>query len=428
MFPFSNSAGNPASIENPSSTPTPTPEPLTGRRDVFSDPGFTVPYTTTVSVSGGDQALNNAVAVAGPGTRILVSDSATYAAVVIASKTNLTIEAAAGQTPRIEVPAGVGQPLIITGVTDGVRIAGIHFEGTGNRNPGSFSASGLIRCRFNDTPSLNHVIIEDCTFREGPTDPANGSLAILILGTDGTLHRNVVIRRCTVLNSGSGAWTLAEGAAPIMMGGLDGVWIQNCKVSREPAVVSDLASNMKAYGWRAMNVIVENCLADNVSDAWAPFYITDAAQWGTAVGVALVRNCVAFNCTAFAWNDEAAATMIIRNCVFDTPTTGIATPGSDTLFNVGIMTAQDSIFADAGEADMWSAGTVPTSEDHNDIFAHGTVNPPASITDFALDPQFVNEALRDFVTQNPTLQVGASDGGAIGVRYPGGERIIWILT
>lgn len=426
MFPFSNSSGNPASISGPSAEPAPTP--LTGRRDVFSDPGFTVPYLTTVLVSGGGSALNLAVAAAGPNTRLLIADSATYTAVVASGKTNLTIEADAGQAPTIQVPAGVGEPFVITGVTDGIRIAGLHFEGTGNRNPASLSASGLLRSRAVDTPSLNHVIIEDCTFREGPTDPANGSLAILILGTDGTLHRNVVIRRCTVLNSGSGGWVAAAAAAPIMVGGVDGLWIQNCKVGREPAVVSDLASNMKAYGWRAMNVILENCLADNVSDAWAPFYITDAAIWGTAVGIALVRNCVAFQCTAFAWNDDALSAMNIRNCVFDTPSTGIATPGSDTLFNVGIMTAQDSIFADAGEADMWSAGTLPTAEDHNDIFAHGTVNPPASITDFALDPQFVNEALRDFVTQNPTLQVGASDGGAIGVRYPGGERIIWILT
>jgi hypothetical protein len=365
------------------------------------------------------------VAAAGPGTRVVVSDSATYGAVIVASKTNLTIEAAAGQTPRIEIPPGVGEPLVITGPTDGVRIAGMHFEGTGNRNPASASASGLVRARFNDTPSLDHVIVEDCTFREGPTDPANGSLAILILGTNGTLHRNIVIRRCRVLNCGSGPWVALDAAAPIMVGGVDGLWIQNCVVGREDAVVSLAASNMKAYGWRAMNVTVEDCLADSVSNAWAPFYATDAGQWGSAVGTAVIRNCAAFQCTAFAWNDEAASTMDIRNCVFDTPAVGTATPGSDTLFNVGTMTVRDSIFSDAGEADMWSAGTLPTSEDHNDIFAHGTVNPPADPTDLALDPQFADAAMRDFETENPALQTAASDGGAVGVRYPGGELVIW---
>ena len=421
MFPFSNSASVGPS-PGPGGGPLP---PDTTLRDVLSDPGFTVPFITTTMVSGGGNALNLAVAAAGPNTRLLVSDSATYSAVGIDTKINLTIEAAPGQTPQIELPPGPGEPLTISGVTDGVRISGLHFEGTGNRNPGAFSLSGLIHSRVTDTPSLNHVIIEDCSFREGPTDPMNGSLAILILGTDGTLHRNIVIRRCTVLNSGAGNWVNLDAASPIMVGGVNGVWMQNCKVSREDAVISQAASSMKAYGWRAMNVTIEDCLADSVSNAWAAYHATDSVQWGTAVGTALIRNCAAFQCVGFAWNDEPASTMNIRNCVFDTPVTGTAVAGEDTLFNQGTMTVQNSIFSNAGEADIWQPGLTPTSEDHNDIFAHTAPNPPASVTDFALDPQFTDASLRDFVTENPTLQIGASDGGALGVRYPGGEKIIW---
>lgn len=425
----------------PSPTPTPTSEsePVdTSCRDNLSDPGFDVPFSTTVNVSGGGAALQNAVNAAGPNTRLLITDSAVYDPVLINGKTNLTIEGQAGQTPIIRRPPPSSFPstvpgwaLRLSGVCDGIGIKNIRFEGHGNQNSLSFADNGLINCRPDvggeAIVTLNHMIVEDCLFQEMSDSPINGNAAIaLYAGGTGVGSSNIVVRRCIMDTNGAGSWATGNNVGAVTIAGFGDVWIQNSWIRRTDSLVARAASHMRGVCVKNLNTRIEDVLVDDIGTAGSNENFNQpvggTVQFGTAVGPTTVRNCVAYNAKRGYRQQVAGATMTVTTSVYHTDTPGILAGQVAVRQSAGTMVFRNNVMVGAGDGTAFEAAV---TEDHNDVFNFGATGKVLDPTDLTIDPVFQDVPNNIWVATAPALQTAGSDAGPLGVRYPGGEAIIW---
>jgi hypothetical protein len=415
--------------------PTPAqpvpPSPLC--RDNLTAPGFTVPFTSSVNVSGGGAALQTAVSAAPAGRKIVITDSLTYSPVIVAGCTNLTIETAAGQTPQIQraVPSHIlaGWDLSLQGVIDGFAIRGIRFHGNGNRNTLRQTDDGLLNLQpalGDGCTAADRIIVEDCIFTEDGTDNANSGPGLQLIGTNGLSHLRVWVHRCTFSSNANGVFTTGADYGACTIGGFGTVFIQNSKVVRDPAVVTRAASNMRGVVIKNLSTTVEDVLCEDLGTGGSceAFKSNAAVVLGSAVGNCTFRNCVAFNCHRGYRLALALAGMKVLHCVFFNNVAGIA--AGQTIMQTGpggLYVVQDTVIQSAADGIAFSA--VGVSEDHNDIFSVAANGKVLDATDLTIDPLFQDVLLRIFVATAPPLQTAASDGGAIGLRYSGGEAIIW---
>lgn len=385
---------------------------------------FSVPFTTTVNVSGGGSALQSAVTAAAAGTRLLIQDSMAYSPLNITSKTDLTIAVVSGQLPTITAVAGAAQSCIKIGASNsGLKISGLKLIGTGNGASGSVYADGLINgSDLFGMASIDRVIIEDCIFEEGAGTVTSGASAVALYGTDGSIHQNVWIHRCVATNCGSNSLTTGNGIGTFEVSGFTNVYIQNSKVTRT-ATLARTSSNMRGFTWKSIGVIVENCLADDIGTAGSNegFKHHGEAAYGTAVGSSTVRNCVANNVKRGFSCSLAGVTMIITQSVCRDGTAGIAQ--TFVRQSAGTTVYRNSIIVGAGDGTAFDAAV---TEDHNDVFTVAANGKTLDVTDFTIDPVFHNISNFNFTADAASLQTGALDGGLIGVRYTAtGEAIIW---
>jgi hypothetical protein len=399
---------------------------------------FSVPFTSTVNVSGGGAALQTAITAAGPATRLLITDSLQYDEVLITSKTNLTIQAAGGQTPIIRRPAPgafpsttTGYAMRFSGVCDGIRLTGIRFEGHGNQNSLSFPDNGLINCRPDigggSIVTLNHVIIEDCIFQEMSDSPINGNTAIMLFtGADGTTSGNIVVRRCILDTNGAGAWVTGNNVGAMTIAGFGDVYIQNNWIRRSDALVARASSHMRGVVVENLNTIVEDVLVDDIGTAGSNenfnHPVGPVTQFGSAFGPVTVRNCVAYNAKRGYRQQVSDTTMTVTASVYYTDTLGILAGNVAVRQTIGTMVFRDNVMFGAGDGTAFEAAV---TEDHNDVFNFGATGKVLDATDITVNPAFEDTPNGDFVATEATCQTAASDGGPVGIRYPGGEKIIW---
>jgi hypothetical protein len=392
------------------------------QRDTFSIVPFSVPITSTVPVSGGGGALQTAIAAAGPGTNLVIQDSLSYSQVTIGGKTNLMISAAPLQTPSITAAAGPGQHAIrLDAGNSGIKIVGLTLIGNGNGNSGAQQIDGIVNgaaAGGGTMASIDRVIIDSCTF--GELVPTNGAPAIQLLGTDGTMHTNVWITKCVAIDCGSASNTSSAGYACIEVSGFTGVWIQNSKVGR--SVIARASSNMRGFGWKSINVTVEDCFADDIGTGGAneAFKHHEEAVFGTAVGDSSVRNCVAYNCKRGYRITLTAATMTVNESICYNDTAGIAAGQIFVRQDAGTMVFENGVIEGAGDGTAFSA---TVTENNNDIFNVAAPGKALDATDQTVDPDLQSPSTNVYVAEAPTLQTAGSDGGPMGIRYA--EPVIW---
>lgn len=405
-------------------------------RDDSTDPGFDVSFSSTVNVSGGGTALATAVTAAGPGTRLLIQDSLEYSEFVILDKTDLVIEGADGQLPTISRAApgafpraGVGWEVSIQGVCDGLKFKNLRFLDRGNRDSLSFANNGCIDARDILCLGLTRLIIEDCAFEEGTESPLNGKNGIFLGcgGTGDATFDQVVVSRCTFDTMSAGANTTADSVGVISIFGFNRVWIQNSWIFRDDALVARSSSHARGVVLRNADTIVENVLSDDIGTAGSNESFktnsTSGAQFGSAVGPTEIRNCVAYESKrGFRAEQPSASTMTVTSSVYYTPTAGI----TDRAFRLtagSALVVQDTVAVGAGTGTAFESASIV--EDHNDIFNFSATGKVLDPTDLTIDPLFLDSSVNQWVAEAPELQTTASDGGAMGLRYPGGEEIIW---
>jgi hypothetical protein len=400
--------------------------PVSPFRDTLTVVPFSIPITTSIHVTGGGGALAAAVVAAGPGTNIVIRDSLAYTQFGITGKTNLTISAARGHTPTITATPGAGSSCIkIQGGNSGVKISGLTLIGSGNGGGAAQNNEGLINGSASNSgmATIDRLIIENCLFSEGPATVTSGAPAIQVIGTDGTVHQNVWIHRCIATNCGSNANTTGSGYSTIEVSGFTNVYYQNSEVTRT-AALARASSNMRGFGWKSINVIVEDCLANDIGTAGSNenFKQHSEGVFGTAIGNSSVRNCVAYNAKRGYRIDLTAATMTCTECVVYNDTIGIAAGQVLVRQTNGTMIWTNGIIEGAGDGTAFDA---TVTENHNDVFNVAAPGKVLDGTDLTIDPVFTDPALHDYRATAPAVVTGASDGGTMGVRYPGGEVIIW---
>lgn len=418
MFPFSSSAG-------PFIGPTPTPPApvITACRDMLTSVPFSVPFTTTIHVSGGGAALQAAVTAAAPGTRIRIQDSLSYDGNLdFNGKLNLTVEAAPGKTPKITAPPGVNQHAVFIQIgTSGIHLKGLTLIGNGNLNVLSQDANGiLLGSPATGMGAFDRLIVEDCEFQE--LDPTLGVPGIQLIGGDGTLNDNVQLLRCRFTDCCTPAFSTVSGYGAVTIGGFDRVYIQNCEILRQ--AVARAASHMRGVVVKNLNTIVEDVLCRDIGTAGSneAFKHASEALLGTAVGSTSSRNCVAYNCHRAFRIALGGATMTITKSVSDNDIPGIAAGQTLIQETAGTLTITDSVLTGAGDGTTFTAGV---SENHNDVFNYAATGKVLDVTDITVDPLYEDVPNGDFVATAPECQMAASDGGAVGIRYPGGQKIIW---
>lgn len=401
--------------------------------DMLTDPGFTVPFTSSVNVSGGGGALQTAVSAAPAGRKIVITDSLTYTPVAVVGCTNLTIEAASGQTPQIQraVPAHTlpGWCLSLQGVIAGFAIRGIKFHGNGNRNTLSQSDDGLLNLRPNTADACtaaDRIIVEDCSFVEDGTDNANSGPGLLFTGTDGLSHLQVWVHRCTFSSNANGAFTTGADYGACTIGGFGTVFIQNSKVVRDNAVVTRAASNMRGIVIKNLTTEVQDVLCEDLGTGGSceAFKSNAAVVLGTAVGNCTFKNCVAFNCHRGYRLALALAGMKVFHSVFYNTVAGIA--AGQTIMQTGpggLYVVEDTVIQSAGDGTAFSAAGV--TEDHNDIFSVASNGKVLDGTDLTVNPLLSNPGLHDFRATAAAVATGGTLGSSMGVQYPGGELIFW---
>lgn len=428
MFPFTNSAG--PGVVPSSPPPTPAPPPVIGCHDAMTTVPFSVPVLSTVNVSGGGGALAAAVAGAAPGTRLLITDSLVYSPVVVVGCVNLTIEAQAGQTPKIQRPAPAhnapGWLISLQGVISGFAVRGVTFHGNGNRNTLSFLDDGLLNLRANTAEACtaaDRIIIEDCTFAEDGTDNANSGPGLQLIGTDGVAYQRILIHRCVFSNNANGASSTGLGYGACNVTGFAAAYIQNCEVIRTDAVVTRAASNMRGYVFHNLSTILEDCLTFDLGTGGSNENFKAIAYAGdTATGPSTCRNCVAFNCKRGWRMDSVGATMTLSQCVGDVAVAGILAGNVMMRQTSGTLVVRNCVMVGAGDGTAFEAAV---TEDHNDVFNFGAPGKVLDPSDIAIDPIFEDVANGDWLALAAAAQTAASDGGAVGIRYQAGEKIIW---
>lgn len=431
MFPFSNSAGlgTVPPAQGIGTQPIPPPPVLINCHDSLTVVPFSVPFTSTVNVSGGGAALQTAVTAAIAGTRLMILDSLDYDPIAIVGKTDLTIEAAAGQTPSITADPGPGESCIeVENGNSGLALRGLLFIGSGNGGFGIAQAAGLVNgyaTGGGPMISMDRIIIEDCTFSEPAATATTGAPGIQFIGTDGSVHQNVWIHRCTFLNNAGDPITTGNGYGMCTVGGFSNVYVQNCEAIRQDGVLLRTASHARGYVFKSINVVVEDCLADDIGTAGSneAFKHNNEAAFGTAVGTSSFRNCVAYNCKRFYRITLAGATMNVFNSVGHNDVVGIAAAQTLVQQSAGSLSFTDNVIVGAGDGTAFTAAVAV--ENHNDVFnflATGKVLDP---TDLTIDPLFEDVPNGDWLALAPACQTAANDGGLIGIRYAEGEKIIW---
>lgn len=399
-------------------------------KDNLTSVGFSVTFSTTTNVSGGGTALDTAVAAAASSTRLLITDSLTYDPVTVSGKTDLTIEANTGQTPSIKRAApshtaGPGWCLSLQGAIDGFAIRGIIFDGNGNRNQLSFLDDGLLDARSDVCTSADRIIVENCDFVEDGSDNANSGPGILIHGSDGTVHQRVWIHQCTFSDNANGAAATPNGYGACTVVGYGTVYIQNCQALRTDAVVARAASNMRGFCVNNNSTTIEDCLAFDLGTGGSNEGFKHVASFGseTTAGNVTIRNCVAYRCKRGYREDHPSQSMTISDSVYHCDLTGIC-EFAIRLNNTGTsLTITDSVLVGAGDGTAFDNASI--SENHNDVFNFGAVGLTLAASDLTVDPHFMNVSRKEWVAKTASVKIGASDGGAMGIRYPGGETIIW---
>lgn len=432
MFPFTNAASSPvpSPAPSPGPGPTPPPPPVINCHDALTPVGFTVPFTTTTPVSGGGAALQTAVTAAAPNTRLQIMDSLTYDNVAVLGCTNLTIEAAPGQTPIVKNPAPNPAffPVIrLQGTIDGFAVRGLTFNGNGNRNAGSFEDDGLLCLRPDAAVACiaaDRIIVEDCTFTEDGTANALSAPGIGFYGTTGIAYQRVQVHRCVFLNNANGAATTGNGYGACTIVGFGTVYIQNCKVMRTDAIVTRAASNMRGYCFANLSTTLEDCLTFDLGTGGSNenFKHTPNLGTDTAVGPSNLRNCVAYRPKRGYRIDRAGATMTCLECVADEDLAGILLGQTLMRQTLGTLVVRNCVLKGAGDGTCFEA---LVTEDHNDVFNFGATGKVLDVTDLTLDPLFEDVPNGDWLATEPALQTAGSDGGAMGIRYQAGEKIIW---
>lgn len=433
LFPFTNSAGQnaPPPSSSPAPEPIPPPPVITQCHDALTVVPFSVPFTTTTPVSGGGAALATAVAAALPGTRLQVMDSLDYSKVTVSGKTDITIEAAPGQTPSITSAPGADDGCVVmVGVVSGLAMRGLMFFGNANVT-GAQTADGMVGgTSVLGLTSLTRLIIEDCTFQEPDATVTDGGPGLQLHGTDGVLHNQIWLHRCVFINTGSDPEAALRDWGSCTISGFDQVYIQNCEV-RRTAVLARATSTMKGFTFRSNNVVLEDCLVNDIGFGGnnVAFYSNDMPFGVTISGSSDIRNCVVYN-TARAYRvTQAGATMMVTNSVANIDIPGIGNSGAVQKATVaqftGSLTFRDSVVSLVpGEGTVYGSGATTPTHDHNDIFG-GLVQVPLDPTEITVDPLFFDVASGCWVATAPECQTAAVDGGPVGIRYPGGEKIIW---
>lgn len=433
LFPFTNSAQGqaPAPAIAPAGGVTPIPPPPDPDcHDVLTTVPFSVPFTSTVNVSGGGAALQNAITAAPAGTRLMIQDSLAYTQVVITAKTNLTIDVVAGQTPTITAAAGgVNNCIRIQNGCSGIAIKKLSLIGTGNNNGGAGSQllMGLILgSSLTGMATFDRLIVEDCTFNEGVATVANGAPGIQLVGSNGTVHQDVWIHRCTFRNNAAGAFTQIAGYGACTITGFSNVYIQNSQVLRDNAVVLRAASSMRGFVVKSINVIAEDLLVDDIGSAGSDeaFKHTNEAIFGTAIGMSSWRNCVAYNCKRWYRITLAGATMRVFHSVGNNDIVGISAGQTLVQQTAGTLEFFDNVMFGAGDGTAFTAAVAV--EHHNDVFNFAATGKVLDATDLTVNPLFEDVPTNMWNATEPAVLVGASDGGPMGIRYvAGGEEIIW---
>lgn len=409
--------------------------------DVFQDnltPSFSDPvFSTTVNVSGGGSALQAAITAAVADTRILIQDSLDYTPVVIGAVTNLTIEAQDGQNPTITAFLGSGNSCIRLngGAIDGLRIAGLTLIGTGNQNNLSQTGQGLIfgRSDLGEVLSLDRLIIEDCDFVESLATAATGAPGFNFLGTDGTLHRRIVVRGCTFDTNFTSVSATSQDLGACNILGCDLVYVQNCHFFRDPIKVARASSHMKGFVSASSNAFCEDCLFEDLGIeglSIAVYGVTGAGgQFGTAIGTTTVRNCVIYNCRRAVRPVQVNCTFVVRNCVAHTDQSGIwfvaGVHQGIFLLADGAMDIRDSVVMGIPAMEGNAFGNAgPPTHSFNDLFQ---VNVPTGLdaTEIQVDPLFQDVPQRVWVATEPAVVTGGEGGDPMGVLYPGGTTIFW---
>lgn len=356
-------------------------------------------------------------------------DSLDYSKVTVNGKTDITIEAAPGQTPSITSALGADDGCVVmVGVVSGLAMRGLMFFGNANIT-GSQTADGMVGgTSVLGLTSLTRLIIEDCTFQEPDATVTDGGPGLQLHGTDGVLHNQIWLHRCVFINTGSDATAPLRDWGSCTISGFDQVYIQNCEV-RRTAVLSRATSTMKGFTFRSNNVIIEDCLVNDIGNGGAnvSFYSNDMPFGVTISGSSTIRNCVVYNVGRAYRVTQAGATMTVTNSVANVDIAGIATGRFVVAQFAGTLTFRDSVVSLVpGEGTVYGDGTATPTHDHNDIFG-GFVDPatPLDPTEITVDPLFFDVANGCWVATAPECQTAALDGGPVGIRYPGGEKIIW---
>lgn len=402
--------------------------PFSGKL-TFNVVGFTVPVTSTVHVSGGGAALANAVAAAAAGEKIVIDDSLAYDPVTFNGKTNVSIEAAAGQTPTITAVGVGGACVLIQAGCSGIALRGIHFIGNGNLNNLAAANNGLIQgnVAISGMATFDRLIVEDCQFTE--LTPASGVPGIQLIGTNGTVHTNVWVHRCTFTDMCTPAFTTGVGYGAVTVGGFGQVWVQNCKIER--VGVARASSSMRGVVLKNLASTVEGVLCDDIGSAGSneAFKHNDEASFGSAVGTSAWNFNVGYNVKRGFRLSLAGAEMRVNHGVIYNNVAGIA--AGNVLCRVdGVpiqFLIQNTVIQGAGDGTAFSAANV--TENHNDIFNVAATGKVPDATDFLIDSLPFSIGDRNFVTQEPILQNGGTiPGEFIGAFYSTGESLIWLTN
>lgn len=371
--------------------------------------------------------------MASAGDTIEVTDSLNYDAITIIDPTDLTIKAAAGQTPSITAnPGPFDHAVDIQGIVSGLRLKGFTFIGNGNsgtNNTSDLGRTGIVFWSYLAAPGqVDRIIIEDCVFSEPAATAGNGCAGLTLFGDGVALNDNVWVHRCSFLNTAAVTAVAALQWGAITIGGFTNVWIQNCKIVRQDSVLSSISSNMKGVVLQNANSIVEDVICDQIGSSGNPQAFLHRGLTGVSVafaGLSTFRNCVAYDCKIGYEVNFALGSISVQNCVYASPNEG----GGGVVMRRSSGTpyiARDSVITSNGTGIAFTATGV--TEDHNDVFNFSATGKVLDATDLTIDPIYQDVPSRIFIATAAAVQTGASDGGAMGVRYVPGEEIFWVNT
>lgn len=432
LFPFTNSAGRGPAIFTGATPETVPPNP-NACHDILTVVPFSVPQGAVIPVMGGGAGLQNAIQTAGPLDVLLVSDSLNYDPITFNSKINVTVKAAPGETPTITAAAGDQQHCVTFGNgNQGIALLGMTFIGNGNAGPAGpvgQARQGLINYN-NAAGGLRRVIIEDCTFMEPDATVTQGAPGIWLRGNTGAPnHQDILVHRCTFINNGmSLTATNSSGFGVCTIGGFSNVYVQNCWVRRTTNVISRAASPMRGIVIRGANGVIEDVFCDDIGTGGQceNFLIPFGGSFGNLDGTVTCRNCTSLNGRIGYAIQTASSILDVSNSVYYANVLG-ACFTAVFLNLIGSLNYRNSISYGAGDGTAFTIDPngAPIVEDHNNILGFAQNGRALAPSDLSVNPFFEDQPQGDYLALATALQHAASDGGLIGIRYPGGEKIIY---